>query len=209
MPRLWGNPDLYLYAEGCHMTDEPLSAQVATLYRFCALSMQFPEPEWFTEEYRKSLYQLLESLEAKRELEKLQQSFAQSNDILEELQIEHTRLFINGVPHVAAPPYGSVYIDKSLQGKHTEKTLQFYREHGYQLKDNSDLPDHICHQLEFLSLLADQNDGPAETEFIKKLFLPWFPHFKKRVEEAAQHPFYSVIVQLIDFFTMEENEHGI
>jgi putative dimethyl sulfoxide reductase chaperone len=191
------------------MTDKPLSHQIATLYRFCALSMQYPEPGWFTQDYRKSLYLLLEELEANEELEKLEKAFSQTGDILETLQIEHTRLFINGVPHVAAPPYGSVYIDKSLQGKLTEKTLQFYREKGFNLKDNSDLPDHICHQLEFLSLLAEQNDSPAEMEFLNKLFLPWFPHFKKRVEEEAQHPFYSVIVQLIDFFTMEENEHGI
>lgn len=191
------------------MTKEPLSTQVATLYRFCALSMQYPDSEWFTDDYRESLYLLLEGLEANEEIEKLKQAFSKPGDTLEELQIEHTRLFINGIPHVAAPPYGSVYIDKSLQGQHTEKTLQFYKEHGYSLKDSSDLPDHIRHQLEFLSLLAEENDGAAETEFLNKIFLPWYPQFKKRVEEEAQHPFYSVIVQLIDFFTMEENEHGI
>lgn len=191
------------------MNDIPLSAQIATLYRFCARSMQYPESTWFTSEYLESLYLLLESLEAEREIIEIKAAMAVPGDSLERLQIEYTRLFINGIPHVAAPPYGSVYIDKSLQGQHASKTLLFYREHGFSLKENADLPDHIIHQLEFLSLLAEQGDGEAEADFLRNLFIPWFPHFKKRVEQEAQHPFYPVIVQLIDFFTMEENKDGI
>ena len=128
---------------------------------------------------------------------------------METLQIEHTRLFINGVPHVIAPPYGSVYLDKSLLGLHTEKTLRFYAECGYSLKSGSDLPDHIIHQLEFLSLLAEKGDAEHESEFLQTIFLPWFDKFGARVKQESQHPFYSVIVQLIDYLTKEEDEHGI
>lgn len=192
-----------------HMNDSSPSTQVATLYRFCARSMQYPEPTWFNEEYIESLYLLLDSLEAHREIQEIKTALSEADDALEQLQIEYTRLFINGIPHVAAPPYGSVYIDKSLQGQHTEKTMQFYREHGYSLNENADLPDHLVHQLEFLSLLAEQGDAETESVFLTRLFVPWFPHFKKRVETEAQHPFYSVIVQLIDFLTMEENKDGI
>lgn len=191
------------------MTDTPSSTNIATLYRFCAYSMQYPQPEWFTEEYLKSLYLLLETLNAHQEKEKISLALASSENQLEALQIEYTRLFINGVPHVVAPPYGSVYIDKTLQGQHTGKTLQFYAAHGCVLKKEADLPDHLIHQLEFLSLLADKADATAETEFLQTIFLPWFGRFHKRVKQESRHPFYSVLVQLIDYLTKEEDENGI
>lgn len=191
------------------MTDSPASTHIATLYRFCAFSMQYPQPEWFTDEYINSLYLLLETLNANQEREKISFSLASSENPLESLQIEYTRLFINGVPHVVAPPYGSVYIDKSLQGRHAEKTLRFYTEHGFTLKDNSELPDHLIHQLEFLSLLADKGDAQAETEFLTTIFLPWFGRFYTIIKQESRHPFYTVLVQLIDYLTKEEDEHGI
>ena len=183
--------------------------RIATLYRFCAQSLQYPDTSWLNADYLQGLYSLLESLGADDELEQVQKAFETDPDILETLQIEHTRLFINGVPHVVAPPYGSVYVDKSLQGLHTAKTLNFYAECGYSLKHGSDLPDHIIHQLEFLSLLAENNDAEHESEFLQTIFLPWFSKFGARVKQESHHPFYSVIVQLIDYLTKEEDEHGI
>ncbi len=191
------------------MTASPSYQHIATLYKFCALSMHYPDSEWFTEEYRKSLFSLLDTLGADQEKKELMEAFNDCTDPLETLQIEHTRLFINGIPHVAAPPYGSVYLDKTLQGPHTEKTMRFYQDHGYTLKEGSDLPDHIVHQLEFLSLLAEQGNGTAESEFLRSIFLPWFSRFLARVKQEAKHPFYCVLVQLIDYLTKEENEHGI
>jgi TorA maturation chaperone TorD len=187
---------------------ETSSAHIATLYRFCAQSMQYPDKGWLTSHYLDSLYGLLDVLQATPEKEAIQTAIGNDSDPIESLQIEYTRLFINGVPHVIAPPYGSVYLDKSLQGLHTEKTLRFYADHGYRLKDGADLPDHITYQLEFLSLLAQQNDQAAETEFLQTIFLPWFGKFYSRVKQDSRHPFYSVIVQLIDYLTKEEDEHG-
>ena len=152
------------------MTDNASSLHIATLYRFCAHSMQYPRPEWLTNEYLDNLYLLLDALDAHQEREQINLVITSSADPLEDLQIEYTRLFINGVPHVIAPPYGSVYIDKSLQGQHTEKTLRFYSSYGYALKKDADLPDHIIHQLEFLSLVAEKNDAATEAEFLQNIF---------------------------------------
>lgn len=191
------------------MTDISSSLHIATLYRFCAHSMRYPQPEWFTNQYLESLYLLLEALGAHQEREQISFAITSSADHLEALQIEYTRLFINGVPHVIAPPYGSVYIDKSLQGQHTEKTLRFYASYGFAMKKEADLPDHIVHQLEFLSLVAEKNDAATEAEFLQTIFLPWFGRFHQRVKQESRHPFYSVLVQLIDYLTKEEVEHGI
>lgn len=171
--------------------------------------MKYPEPDWFNDQYLEGLYSLLDTLGGEEEKAAVVEVTDCSPEAIEKLQIEYTRLFINGVPHVIAPPYGSVYIDKSLQGQHAGKTLEFYAAHGYVLKDDADLPDHIIHQLEFLSLLAEEGDGEAEAQFLNALFRPWFTKFYARVKQDSHHPFYSVIVQLIDYLTKEEDEHGI
>ncbi len=182
---------------------------IATLYRFCAQSMQYPAPAWFTEKYLESLYRLLDALGGQEEKDLLQKAFRQSQNILEDLQVEYTRLFINGVPHVAAPPYGSVYLDKTLRGKYSDRILDYYRSLGYNLIEKADLPDSLIHQLEFLSFLAEDKNSAAEEKFLTDFFLPWYPVFAAKVKEEAQHPFYQIIISFIDFFTKEENEHGV
>lgn len=187
-----------------YMQPNSTAEHIATLYRFCAQSMHYPDASWLNEEYLEKLYLLLDTLQGEEFKIQLQASIHSSDDFLEDLQVEHTRLFINGVPHVAAPPYGSVYIDKSLRGQYSESILQHYRESGYSIKPGADLPDSLIHQLEFLSNLAKDQNQEGEREFLTKFFLPWFPQFASRVKEEAVHPFYQVIISLIDFFTKEE-----
>ncbi len=191
------------------MSIHTATAHVAALYRFCAQSMQYPDPEWFSDIYLSSLYGLLDALGGNTEKEMLQAAFAESKDVLEDLQVEYTRLFINGVPHVAAPPYGSVYLDKTLRGKYSDDILLYYRSLGYNLTPKADLPDSLIHQLEFLSLLAEDQNREGEEEFLARFFLPWYPLFAARVKEDAQHPFYQIIISFIDFFTQEEKEYGV
>lgn len=182
---------------------------VSILYRFCAQSMQYPSKSWLTEQYFKNLYLLLDTLGGAHEKARLQKAHKSSNDLLEDLQIEHTRLFITGVPHVAAPPYGSVYLDKTLRGKYSEDILLHYRSFGFDITSKAELPDSLIHQLEFLSFVTEDKNVEAEKEFLTRFFLPWFPQFSQKVKEEAEHPFYHIIVSLIDFFTKEEEEHGV
>lgn len=191
------------------MVDPCSSDHIAAIYRFCAQSMHYPDPSWLTEQYLSSLYNLLDVLEGLSEKEQLTSALDCSKDYIEDLQIEYTRLFINGMPHVAAPPYGSVYLEKSLQGKYAENVLLYYRSLGYTLAEHSDLPDNIIHQLEFLSFLAEDKNQQGEEEFLLKFFLPWYTIFSKQVKKESQHPFYHVIISIIDFFTKEEKEYGV
>ncbi|MCP3887348.1 MAG: molecular chaperone TorD family protein [Desulfobulbaceae bacterium] len=171
--------------------------------------MQYPDADWCTEQYFETLYLLLDTLGGIKEKELIQEAIAASHDFIEELQIEHTRLFINGFPHVAAPPYGSVYLEKTLRGKYSDEILLHYRSLGYDLTPDADLPDSLVHQLEFLSFLAEDQNFEGEKEFLSRFFLPWFPLFAARTKEEAEHPFYQVIISLIDFFTKEEEEYGV
>ena len=181
----------------------------AIIYRFCAQSMQYPEADWLTNGYLDKLYMLLDALGGEEEKSLLQTALAGSQNMIEDLQVEYTRLFINGIPHVAASPYGSVYLDKTLRGKYSDEVLSFYHSLGYRLKNNSDLPDHLIYQLEFLSFLAEDQNRLSEEEFLRRFFLPWFSIFSNRVKGEAHHPFYRIIVTIIDFFTKEEEEHGV
>lgn len=191
------------------MPNQSPAEHVAILYRFCAQSMQYPDAFWFNDQYREKLYLLLDSLGGDNHSENLKNKFASSSNMLEDLQVEHTRLFINGVPHVAAPPYASVYIDKSMRGQYSDTILHYYNTSGYDLKPGADLPDSLIHQLEFLSYIAQDQNRDGEIEFLSQFFLPWFSLFATRVKEEAQHPFYPIIISLIDFFTKEEEEYGV
>lgn len=191
------------------MQAPPTKDHIAIIYRFCAQSMQYPGPDWFTENYLKSLHIFLRELGATDESNELLKLAAQSDDFQEDLQVEFTRLFITGVPHVAAPPYGSVYLEKTLRGKYSDDVFLYYKDQGYSLNENADLPDSLIHQLEFLSYLAEDNNKKAEEFFLSRYFLPWFSIFSSRVKEEAQHPFYAIIISLIDFFTQEEEEYGV
>jgi len=186
-------------------------ALLASLYRFCGLSMRYPEPVWFNRNYLTCLYSLLQNLGACQEITAIEDAFSSSSfeTALEEIQIEYTRLFINEIPHVVAPPYGSVYLDGSLQGKSTDIVLKFYRQHGYRPLEFSIPPDHLAHQLEFLASLAECGDVASERAFLSSCILPWYGQFLERVLNNARHPFYVTVVQIIAFFTEEEDEHGI
>ena len=54
---------------------------IATLYRFCAQSMQYPDPDWFSDNYLTSLYGLLDALGGKTENETLQAELSRSKDV--------------------------------------------------------------------------------------------------------------------------------
>ncbi|MEN8188527.1 MAG: molecular chaperone TorD family protein [Thermodesulfobacteriota bacterium] len=190
------------------MTEQSNSQDIASLYLFLAQSMKYPDKEWMNDEFFQVLNNLLEHLGIPEEAQDIIKAMETSADPLEDLQVEYTRLFINGVPHVVAPPYGSVYFDKSLQGKFAGDTLAFYREKGFDMSESADLPDHLVHELEFLSLLAEEEDHEGESRFLSKFFRPWYTKFLIQVLEEAQHPYFRVVTQLIDFFTKEEDEDG-
>ncbi len=170
--------------------------------------MQYPDVSWTNDDFFNVLYNLLGTLGAVEEGVEVKRAIDGADDALEDLQVEYTRLFINAMPHVIAPPFGSVYMDQSLQGAFAGDTLAFYKMKGFGMEPDADLPDHIIHELEFLSLLAEDDDIAGEEEFLRKLFRPWFTKFATRVIDGTHHPYYRVVVQLIDFFTKEEDKDG-
>ncbi|MDG4476832.1 TorD/DmsD family molecular chaperone [Thiovibrio frasassiensis] len=179
---------------------------MAEIYRFLAQSMRYPTSDWMQADYFSILDAFLAELGWDDEAQALRQSISDKTDWLEPIQVEHTRLFVNAIPKVVAPPYGSVYLsdDGMLYGPSAEKAKAFYREQGFELVGESDIPDHINFELEFLALLAEEGKTQEEELFLQKHFRPWFPSFRARVLAEVRHPYYRVLVNLIDFFIREE-----
>ena len=188
--------------------DAPTSeeATLSAIYSLLALTMRYPDGASTNDQLFDTLEALLTSLDRSDELTAFRDWRRRSSDPLDELRIEYTRLFINAVPHVTVPPYASVYLDGSgtLQGPTTERTRDFYRAHGYDLASETEPADHLALELDFLAALTGEGQVEAEEVFLRTLFRPWFTRFKERCMQEVRHPFYTVSIQLIDFFTKEE-----
>lgn len=140
-----------------------------------------------------------------------------------EMAREYTRLFINAFPHVIAPPYGSVYLEKDgrVFGKTTAAVLRFFNDAGFDLKEDlGDLPDHIAHELEFMGILSGQESRASEVEkirleevqreFLSRFIISWVPVFCEIVAEQSRLPFYRVLADLTrEFISYEKSSLGI
>ncbi len=126
---------------------------------------------------------------------------------LEQLQVDHARLFV-GPFELLAPPYGSVYLDgkgRRLMGDSTTDVEQRYSQAGLgQAETFKEAPDHIAIELEFLYYLVFKEleavsnaDFAGALDFIKmqQSFLRdhlgvWVAEFADEVEKNAATAFY-------------------
>ncbi len=109
---------------------------------------------------------------------------------LQTLQGEYVRLFINALPEVPCPPYGSFYLEGALMGESTVRVRNLYQSYGFQ---TDEMADHIAVELEFLALLANLSGieaAPGDYDFLLHHLLSWTPEFFNRVEENDGVGFY-------------------
>ena len=183
-----------------------VSTTLADIFAFLALLMRYPEASFFDDEFLDTLEDLLKSLDLQPHQERIASWRSSIADQLLDAQVEYTRLFINAAPHLIAPPYGSVYLEseRSLQGKSTETTRDFYRRYGFDIINKAEPADHISLELEFLSCLYRQEEVTAAEKFLYTIFLPWFEPFYQQLMPELRHPLYEVSIQLISFFVQED-----
>lgn len=115
------------------------------------------------------------------------------------LQNRYVSLFINRLPEVPCIPCGSWYLEGTLMGPSTIQLAGLYREYGF---ETSEIPDHICVELEFLAILttlvrgvSDSGDS-ADTRLITDLafvtghLAAWTPDFLERTASWDPDGFY-------------------
>jgi len=178
------------------------------LFAFFALLVRYPEHSFFDDEVLDALGGLLDHClldDARARLDEWRDGKNMS-ELLADVQVAYTHLFINAVPHVPAPPYASVYMDGDgdLQGKTTEQIRAFYLKHGFDVQQQGEPADHIRFQLEFIAALFAEEQQDAAATFIRTLFVPWFGRFYKQFGQESRHPFYEASLQLIHTIVKEE-----
>lgn len=112
---------------------------------------------------------------------------------LQALQVEYTRLFINSLPEVPCPPYGSVYLEGSCMAASTVSVQAAYRRAGV---ETDEMPDHIAVEMQFLAI-AFQAMAKGATglqtdvaELVRHL-VSWTPAFLDRVSKCDRIGFYA------------------
>lgn len=113
---------------------------------------------------------------------------------LERWQAEHTRLFLNGYPRVACPPFASAYRQGQMGGSAVGDLQGLYRRAGLQA---TDLPaDYLGTLLECAAFLLESGD---HDDLLKELWqdhlAPWLPRFACDLAAHAQLGLYAGLAQ--------------
>lgn len=149
-------------------------------------------------------------------------------EVVEELSIEFTRLFIGPQGHISA--HESIFTEadgssRSLWGSNTVAVKSFIETTGLDYNPSyKGIPDHISVELEFMQQLAlweaDKWDiqDRASAEYglsIQRMFLTehllcWASEFCDQVIRQAEMPFYRVMAELTQgFLSVEEQSVSI
>jgi TorA maturation chaperone TorD len=116
---------------------------------------------------------------------------------LVEIQNKYIQLFINALPEVPCPPYGSIYLEGACMGKTTIAVWNLYKKYGF---ETDEIPDHIAVELEFLHYLQQLSyyEKKVTTDFVFLLnhLRSWTPAFFERIEKHDKNGFYKIIAQI-------------
>jgi TorA maturation chaperone TorD len=135
-------------------------------------------------------------------------------------EAERVRLFVNAPGGVPAPPYGSWWLEETLQGRSTEEVAAFYRQEGLQSSGGAGPADYLPAELEFLHFLLqhqraarvtrseslEQQGRESERQFLERFLLPWLPAFCSGARQATADPFWLSVFDLLEAFIAGEVE---
>ena len=141
-------------------------------------------------------------------------------EVLEELAVEYTRLFIGPGPFIS--PHESVFVGAEggrggdLWGEKTGEVKRFIEATGLDYASTyNGIPDHVSVELEFLQKLAEweadkwvedehENGGyfylKIERRFIEEHLRKWVPELCEKVSAEAKLPFYREMAKLTKEF---------
>jgi TorA maturation chaperone TorD len=130
---------------------------------------------------------------------------APEEELLEDLAVEYTRLFVGPGKHLV--PNESVQRGEDRYwGDHTVHVADFYARFGYQVADERNfIPDHLASELEFMGHLAAEEskrwaagDAPgglakrtAQVEFLREHLLAWGPAFCSEVARETETEYFA------------------
>jgi TorA maturation chaperone TorD len=197
------------------MTQADLKLQRSDCFKLLAACFYEPDKELFLEEQLcENLISLLQACcikDAATAAKKMQQMLQETGS--DAMKIEHARLFV-GPFELVAPPYGSVYLEKTrrLMGDSTIAVQKMYKETGLVL-EVKEAPDHIALELEFLHYLGLREAAACEegldeacwyaekqNEFLKMFVAPWVPHLCEKIRQGTDNGFYLSLADCLESF---------
>ncbi|MBO8159224.1 molecular chaperone TorD family protein [Thermosyntropha sp.] len=126
---------------------------------------------------------------------------------LEKLEVDFTRLFINGVPTAKAHPFAGWYMgDEIVFGESDRSILNFYAAYGLNYDLSQSIPaDHILVELEFIAVMLEEYEKSrqglylkAVEEFIDGHVTKWVPFFAKEIRNHAETVFYRGAAMIVE-----------
>lgn len=146
-----------------------------------------------------------------------------ANEILQSMQIEYTRLFINtAYESLLAPPYESYYRHEQSLLMHPSTIMDLkclFQQAGLDIAEEIDLaPDHIAVEFEFMSYLVEEeheyrkNNDEAklamvlnmQKKFIEMHLNVWIAQFFEKISRHSDHYFYKEMSQIGKRFLQKE-----
>jgi len=181
----------------------------ARIYRILSQLFFYPDEEFF-EKLNEIEDYIQDILQEYSEAENLIFQFSEAIDELrtlppEELQAEHTRLFINSFPTLPCPPYESAYREMLLMGDYAEEVSKYYSLYNLMIPEE-DLPDHISYELDFMRFLLEEGDLDLAREFFEEHILQWVPDFIADLRSEARLKFYKFVANFLEDFIEREKE---
>jgi TorA maturation chaperone TorD len=150
---------------------------------------------------------------------------ATESDMVEELAVEFTRLFLGPGQHISAHESIFTEVDGEVGGLWGAKTVavkKFIETTGLDYESGfTGLPDHISVELEFMGKLSEWEAGKwsdddsesanycltVQKKFIEEHLLKWAPEFCDKVIDKANTPFYRGMAKVTrDFLEFDHKE---
>jgi len=202
-------------------TESFIHSELARSEIYKHLAACYQHPDTGLEDTLKGLEAFLASLSSGAcEHASLMRTGPRRLDDLQQLRIEHARLFV-GPYQAPAAPYGSIYLEggRTIMGHSTMNAIDQYRSANLVVSDNfKDAPDHISVELEFMYALIlkeieSLGNGDAETfqqqldlqqNFLRHHLAMWVPPFAEAVDTHAAMDFYRQLATATRVFITEE-----
>jgi len=124
---------------------------------------------------------------------------------LEQLEVDHTALFINGFPAARAHPFAGWYENEAIVfGPSDNKVRQFYSRYGVKYDSSQVSADHIMVELEFLAIMAEKYEETGDPfyymalrDMISSYMENWVFRFLKNIEENAGTNYYRYLAAVL------------
>lgn len=145
-------------------------------------------------------------------------SLASGAGVLERIETERVRLFVNAPGGVPAPPYGSWWLDGMLAGPSTAAVEAFYDGEGLRSGAGTGPADYLPAELEFVHFLlqhqlAARHTGAPDLEhdarrrerqFLDEHLVRWVPPFLGAARAATGDSYWIAAFELLETWLADE-----